>query len=146
MTPAVPSGRTLTLPMELKLRMINHAEEVSPKEACGIIAKAGTDDWKAVQIYEMKNVENTAIGYSMDPKEQLAVERTMRERGQQMLGIYHSHTASEAFPSPVDIRHAISSDIVYVLISLQSHAEPKVRSFQIDGAVVREDKIKFVLV
>ena len=145
MTSYEPSGRTVIIPMAWKLVMVDHANREFPIEACGVLAKAQTDDWKVAEIYEMKNVEQLPIGYSMDPKEQLGIERTMRERGQQMLGIYHSHTASEARPSPVDIKHAVSPDIVYVLVSVVPHSEAVVRGFQIDGERVKEDALSFTL-
>ncbi len=78
----------------------------------------------------------------MDPKEQLQAEKQMRQRGQRMVGIYHSHTASDAYPSSVDVRLAISPDISYVLVSLKDRARPVVRSFRIDGAEITEEPVQ----
>jgi proteasome lid subunit RPN8/RPN11 len=89
----------------------------------------------------MTNVEDSPIGYAMDPKEQLQVERQMRARGQRMLGIYHSHTASEAVPSSVDIGLAISPEVSYVLVSLKDRANPIVKSYRIDGRTVTEEPV-----
>ncbi len=91
-------------------------------------------------LYPMTNVENSAIGYAMDPKEQFAIEKQMRQRQQRMLGIYHSHTATDAVPSPVDVRLAISPDISYVLVSLKDQASPVVKTYRIvDGEIRQED-------
>ncbi len=89
-----------------------------------------------VAVYPMTNVEDSAIGYAMDPKEQLALERTMRDRSQRLLGIYHSHTATEAYPSSVDVSLAISPDLSYVLVSLKDRNTPDFKSYRIDGMTI----------
>jgi len=117
-----------------------HCQRQSPKEACGILAghrmpqpgQAGD----VVAVYPMTNVEDSAIGYAMDPKEQLALERTMRDRSQRLLGIYHSHTATEAYPSSVDVSLAISPDLSYVLVSLKDRNTPDFKSYRIDGMTI----------
>ena len=118
----------LQLSRALQDEMVAHCQQHYPKEACGILAG---QDSRTAQVYPMRNVEDSPIGYSMDPKEQLLVERQMRQRGQQMLGIYHSHTATDAYPSPVDVGLAISPDISYVLVSLKDQARPVVKSYRI---------------
>jgi proteasome lid subunit RPN8/RPN11 len=69
------------------------------------------------------------------------VEKQMRAWGQQMLGIYHSHTASAAYPSPVDVRLAISPDLSYVLISLKDEKRPELKSYRIDGQTVTPEEL-----
>lgn len=130
---------TLQLPQPLAEEMIAHCQSQYPKEACGYLA--GAREAAAVQVYPMRNVEDSPIGYSMDPKEQLQVEKLMRQRGQQPLAIYHSHTASEAYPSSVDVSLAISPDVSYVLVSLKDRARPVMRSFRIDGQAITEEPV-----
>jgi proteasome lid subunit RPN8/RPN11 len=89
----------------------------------------------------MRNVEDSPIGYSLDPKEQLMVEKRMRTQRQKMLGIYHSHTASDAVPSTVDVSLAISGDISYVLVSLKEFDAPVMKSYRINGSVVTNEDI-----
>ena len=91
-----------------------------------------------VQFYPTHNVQDSPIGYSMDPKEQLQVEKQMRQRQQRLVAIYHSHTATPAYPSPVDVRLAVSPDVSYVLVSLKDPERPDVRSYRIDGQPVEE--------
>jgi proteasome lid subunit RPN8/RPN11 len=118
--------------------IVAHCRRVYPKEACGILAgKQGT----VTQAYPMRNVEDSPVGYAMDPREQLQVEKQMRAWGQQMLGIYHSHTASAAYPSPVDVRLAISPDLSYVLISLKDEKRPELKSYRIDGQTVTPEEL-----
>ena len=135
----------LTLTREQHEAVIAHCLSRYPKEACGMLAGAGEpvlmgQERLVIQVYPMTNVEDSPIGYAMDPKEQLQVDKQMRQRHQRMLGIYHSHTATDAYPSPVDVRLAISPDISYVLVSLKHRHQPDFKSYRIDGtAILAED-------
>lgn len=117
--------------------VIAHCRREYPKEACGILGgKAGV----AEQVYPMTNLDASPISYQMDPKEQLRLMKAMRSRQQEMLAIYHSHTASAAYPSPVDVRLAVYPEVSYVLVSLKDHQAPDVASYRIqDGAITRDD-------
>ena len=115
-------ARPLTIPAARYDEMLAHCRQAYPKEACGYVA--GRAAGAAEQVYPMRNVEDSAIGYAMDPQEQLQVEKLMRQRGQRLVGIYHSHTASDAHPSPVDVGLAISPDVSYVLDFKAFRAEP----------------------
>jgi len=135
----------LRVSQALHQQAIAHCQRQSPKEACGILAghrmpqpgQAGD----VVAVYPMTNVEDSAIGYAMDPKEQLAIEKLMRQRGQRMIGIYHSHTATEAYPSSVDVSLSISPDLSYVLVSLKDRSVPDVKSYRINGMRVSPEAV-----
>ena len=124
----------LTIPKALHDDVVAHCQSRYPKEACGILAARA--DGAVAKVYPMTNVEDSPIGYSMDPKEQLTVERAMRQAGLRMAGIYHSHTASGAYPSSVDVGLAISPDVSYVLVSLQDRERPDFKSYRIDGQAI----------
>ena len=127
----------LVLTAALREQVIAHCRSRYPKEACGLLAGR---NGAVEQVYLMRNVEDSSISYAMDPKEQLQVEKRMRQAGQQMVGIFHSHTASAAYPSSVDVRLAISPDVAYVLVSLQDQAKPEFKSYRITGTeIVPED-------
>ena len=96
------------------------------------------------QVYLMRNVEDSPIGYSMDPQEQLQVDKQMRQKDQKLIGIFHSHTASEAYPSLVDVNLAISSDVSYVLVSLKDQENPVLRSYRIDGKIITEEPVEVI--
>ena len=129
----------VTFSSSLYEQVVAHCRRDYPKEACGILAgQAGV----VAQVYPMTNVEASPIGYSMDPREQLRVERQMRQAGQRMAGIYHSHTASAAYPSSVDVSLAISPDIAYVLVSLKDQDHPDVKSYRIDGKTITEEPVQ----
>ncbi len=133
---------TLTLSHALQEQMVAYCRSRYPKEACGYLASDASG--AVVQVYPMTNVEDSPIGYSMDPKEQLTVDKQMRALRQRLAGIYHSHTASAAYPSSVDVSLAISPDVSYVLVSLQDRAHPVVKSYRIDGTEITPEEVRIV--
>lgn len=126
----------LRIPQALWDQVIAHCRRHYPKEACGLLA--GTEAG-VTQVYPMSNTEDSPIGYAMDPNEQLKVEKQMRQQGQRMVGIYHSHTASDADPSSVDVELAISPEISYVLVSLKDPTQPDFKSYRIDGTTITQE-------
>lgn len=117
--------------------MIAHARAEYPKEACGIVAGSGD---RGTQVFRMRNADASPISYTMDPQEQLQVMKRMRADGVDMLAIYHSHTATPAYPSTTDVRLATYPDVAYVLISLKDQARPEVNSYRIaDGRIATEE-------
>lgn len=131
----------LTLSAALQAQVIAQCRSRYPKEACGLLAgKEGV----VTQVYPMRNIEDSPIGYAMDPREQLQVEKQMRQQGQRLLGIFHSHTASAAYPSSVDVRLALSPNISYVLVSLKDQAHPELKSYRIDGQTITPEPIEEV--
>lgn len=131
----------LIIPQALYADVIAHCRSRYPKEACGLLAAVELNG-PIVQVYPMRNVEDSPIGYSLDPKEQLQVEKQMRQAGQRMAGIFHSHTASAAYPSSVDVSLALSSELSYVLVSLKDQARPVFKSYRIDGARIEEEPVR----
>ena len=128
----------LRIPKKLCDEVIAHCRREYPKEACGILAgRHGSVE----QVYPMTNLDQSPISYQMDPKEQLQVMKRMRQANQEMLAIYHSHTASAAYPSPVDVRLAVYPDASYVLVSLTDQAHPEMRSYRIQDGVVTPDDL-----
>ncbi len=126
----------------LRKRVISHCRKQYPKEACGYLVADATG--RVVAVYPMRNVEDSPIGYSMDPKEQLLTEKKMRQAGQRLAAVYHSHTASAAYPSSVDVDLAVSPDISYVLVSLKESTKPDFKSYRIDGKTVTEEAVQFI--
>lgn len=115
--------------------MIQHARDDLPNEACGIIAGK---DGRAMKLYRAINAEASPYRYSVDPKDLLRIHREVDENGWDFMVIYHSHTQTEAYPSPTDVRLAAWPEAYYVLVSL-AEASPVVRAFRIlDGAVTEE--------
>ena len=128
---------TLALPRSFIDEMVAHAQEDAPNECCGIIAGA---DGRAVKLFRAKNAEASPWRYSVEPKDLFRIFRECEEKGWTFLAIYHSHTASEAYPSPTDVRLATWPEAYYVLVSLQDADKPVVRAFRIlDGKIGEEE-------
>jgi proteasome lid subunit RPN8/RPN11 len=129
----------LTLEQKYVDEMVAHAREEAPNECCGIIA-AG--DGRAVKLFRALNSEASPYRYNVDPKDLFRIYRECDDNGWDFLVIYHSHTASEAYPSPTDIRLASWPEAYYVLVSLQNPNEPSVRAFRILDGSVSEEELK----
>ncbi|MBI2724580.1 MAG: M67 family metallopeptidase [Chloroflexi bacterium] len=128
----------LVLEQEYIDGMIAHAQEDAPNEACGIIAGAGG---RARRLYRAINAEASPYRYSVDTKDLLRIHRDADANDWEFLAIYHSHTHTEAFPSPTDVRLATWPDAWYVLVSLMG-PQPVVRAFRIIDGTVTEDAIE----
>jgi [CysO sulfur-carrier protein]-S-L-cysteine hydrolase len=111
---------------ELAEEMVQHCIEGRPNEACGMLgSKAG----ESVRVFKMANAARSPVRYSLEPSEQLAVYNALDEQGWDLGGVFHSHTHTEAYPSPTDVRLA-SEDVPYVIVSLAT--EPaEIRAFRI---------------
>jgi proteasome lid subunit RPN8/RPN11 len=118
-------------------RMVGHCYDGLPLEACGLLAGRPSSD-KADVCYPTHNVEASARIYTVDPKDFLRADRDAESRGLEILGVFHSHTHTDAYPSPTDIGQAPDPSWHYILVSLRDEA-PVVRSYRIvDGKVSEE--------
>jgi len=130
---------TLLLEQSYIDEMIAHAREDAPDECCGIIAGAGG---RAKKLYRAINAEKSPYRYSVDAKDLLRIYRDADDHDWEFLVIYHSHTHTEAYPSPTDVRLASWPDAYYVLVSLMDEEHPAVRAFRILEGVVTEEAIE----
>jgi [CysO sulfur-carrier protein]-S-L-cysteine hydrolase len=131
----------LTISAELRSKIVTHALADHPDEACGVIAgRAGSD--RPERFIPMLNAERSPTFYRFDSQEQLRVWRDMDDRDEEPVVIYHSHTATEAYPSRTDISYAGEPGAHYVVVSTREVERPEFRSFRIvDGAVTEEDVV-----
>ncbi len=106
--------------------MVGHCIAGRPNEACGILASM---DGEVIKIFKMTNASASPMRYSLDPKEQLAVYRKLEDEGWELGGVFHSHTRTEAYPSPTDVRLA-SEDVPYLIVSL-AEDPASIRAFRI---------------
>lgn len=128
----------LTITRELHDKIVAHARKDHPDEACGVLAgPAGSD--RPERFIPMENAERSPTFYRFDSAEQFRVWREMDDRDQEPIVIYHSHTATEAYPSRTDISYASEPGAHYVLVSTRDAAETEFRSYRIlDGEVTEE--------
>jgi [CysO sulfur-carrier protein]-S-L-cysteine hydrolase len=112
--------------------LIAHAREEAPNECCGMIGGADS----AATVYRSINAESSPLRYSLDASDQFRIMQEMEESGEELLAIYHSHTASAAYPSQTDVNLAAYPEAVYLIVSLQRPDDPEVRGFWIrDGEI-----------
>lgn len=109
--------------------MIEHCMAGRPNEACGILATA---DGEVVKVFRMTNAEASPVRYRFVDREQMAVEDKIDGEGWTFSAAFHSHTRTEAYPSPTDVARALG-DLVYVIVSL-AEEPPVVRAFHIEKA------------
>ena len=128
----------LTIPRDLRDKIVAHARRDHPDEACGLLAgPAGSD--RPERFIAMTNAERSPTFYRFDSGEQFRVWRDMEDRDEEPVVIYHSHTATEAYPSRTDISYASEPGAHYVLVSTRDADATEYRSFRIvDGTVTEE--------
>ncbi len=106
--------------------MILHCIEGRPNEACGML---GAKDGEIVKVFKMANASASPVRYALEPGEQLAVYNALDSNGWELGGVFHSHTHTEAYPSPTDVRLA-SEDVPYLIVSL-AERPAAIRAFRI---------------
>jgi proteasome lid subunit RPN8/RPN11 len=106
--------------------MVAHCREGRPNEACGLLAAR---DGEVVKVIRMSNAAASPVRYALEPTEQFQAYRALEEEGLDLAGVFHSHTHTEAYPSPTDVRLA-SEDVPYLIVSL-AEEPPVVRAFRI---------------
>ncbi|HEX2772701.1 MAG TPA: M67 family metallopeptidase [Micromonosporaceae bacterium] len=121
--------------------IVGHARRDHPDEACGIVAGAAGSDSPTRHI-PMDNAARSMTFYEFDSMEQLRVWREMDDRGEEPVVIYHSHTATEAYPSRTDISFAGEPDAHYLLVSTRQSEAEEIRSFRIVDGVVTEERVE----
>jgi len=120
-------------------KIIAQARKEFPNEACGILAGK---DGKVEKVYEMSNTDTSPSTFFMEAKEQLKVMKEIRNSGIQMIGIYHSHAASRAYPSAHDVELAFYPEVSYAIISLEDKKNPVIKAFKIQEENIREEEVR----
>lgn len=125
---------SITITEEVRAALERQALEASPNECCGLLS--GRDQLISA-VHPLRNeADNPLTNYFASPQDMFAAMRRMREAGHQMLGIYHSHPRSKAYPSPTDVQMAFYPEAIYFIISLEPRIE--LRAFKINNAIIEE--------
>ena len=115
--------------------MVAHAREDLPNECCGLIGGRGE---VAETLHRARNAFASPFSYRVDPADQYRIiEKEMRDAGEELVAIYHSHTKSAAYPSQTDLNEAVNwPEQVYLIVSLQDSDQPDVKAFWLkDGKI-----------
>jgi proteasome lid subunit RPN8/RPN11 len=131
----------LTISRGLIDQIVAHARADHPDEACGVIAgPAGSD--RPERFIAMLNADRSPTFYRFDSMEQLRVWREMDDRDEEPVVIYHSHTATQAYPSRTDISYASEPGAHYLLVSTREPDSEEIRSFRIVDGIVTEEELR----
>jgi proteasome lid subunit RPN8/RPN11 len=123
--------------------IVAHARRDHPDEACGVVAgPAGSD--RPERFIAMVNAARSPTFYEFDTHDLLALYREMDDRDEDPVIIYHSHTATEAYPSRTDISYASEPGAHYVLVSTREPDTVEFRSYRIVEGAVTEEEVKVV--
>lgn len=132
----------LTLPRSVHDRMVAHCLVGLPEEACGLLG-GDLETGEAVTCYPTRNVAASAKLYTVDPREHLLADRDAEAAGNAIIGVFHSHTHTEAYPSATDLAQAPDPTWHYILVSLRD-TEPVVRSYRIIDGQPTEEPVRLL--
>jgi proteasome lid subunit RPN8/RPN11 len=127
------------------VEMVAHSLDCLPEEACGLLL--GRSDGSVERFRPCPNIDRSARTYAIDGREILRAERELDASGEdlEIVGVMHSHTHTDAYPSPTDVeRAALLASWHFLIVSLR-HAEPVARSYRISDGEVVEEPIELVL-
>ena len=129
------TDRGLVLPLPVAEMVLAHARAELPNEACGLLSGSAADG-VVTTFHPARNVEASPLRYNVHPDDLVRITFAIEEAGEDLVGIFHSHTRSPAVPSPTDRRAAMYPDAVHLLASLgDSPAQPAsaLRAWRIRG-------------
>jgi [CysO sulfur-carrier protein]-S-L-cysteine hydrolase len=133
----------LAIPEDLYDKIVAHARADHPDEACGLIAgPVGSD--RPQRFIPMTNAARSPTFYEFDSTEQFQVWQEMDDHDEEPVVIYHSHTATEAYPSRTDVSYASEPGAHYVLVSTRDPEHTEFRSYRITDGQVAEEPVTVV--
>ena len=133
----------LRIRQDLHDKIVAHARADHPDEACGVLAgPAGSD--RPERFIPMTNAARSPTFYEFDSTEQFHVWRQMDCNGEEPVVLYHSHTATEAYPSRTDVSYASEPGAHYVLVSTRDPHETEFRSYHIQNGNITEERVTVV--
>jgi [CysO sulfur-carrier protein]-S-L-cysteine hydrolase len=123
-------------------RIVGHCYDGLPDEACGLLIGPVAGPLTAreatgvvSEVVPAANADASARTYTVDGRDYLRASRTADDLGQEIVGVWHSHTHTDPYPSPTDVRQAVDPMWIYVIVSLRDD-EPMLRAYRIrDGAI-----------
>ncbi len=129
----------LSLTEDVWLEMVGHAYDGLPDEACGLLA-GDPAGGPARAFYPCRNAAASSRVYTVDPLDHLRADRDAEGRGLEIVGVMHSHTHTEAYPSPTDVAQAPDPSWHYVIVSLKRESAV-LRSYRIADGEISEEAV-----
>jgi [CysO sulfur-carrier protein]-S-L-cysteine hydrolase len=131
---------SISITDEVKAAMEKQALESSPYECCGLLS--GKDNLITASHALRNEADRPLTNYFASPDDLFKAMRRMREMHQEMLGIYHSHPRTQAYPSPTDVQMAFYPEAIYFIISLEPQIE--LRAFRINSTIIEEVEFRVI--
>jgi proteasome lid subunit RPN8/RPN11 len=128
----------VVIPAAVRDEIVAHARAGLPNEACGILAGV---DGRVERFFPAQPDEPSPYYYRIESRDQIRIMNEIDADGLDLLGIYHSHTSSPAYPSRTDAEQAFWPDAVYVIVSLAG-ADPDVRGYRMHDMTVTEEALR----
>ena len=119
--------------------LVAHARAGYPNEACALLAGR---DGVVERVYALPNAEASPTFYVVEPRAQLRAMTEIDDLGLDLVGIFHSHVATEAYPSRTDVELAAYPDATYLILSLADQDAPVLRGFSIRDGQVEEQAVE----
>jgi proteasome lid subunit RPN8/RPN11 len=124
----------------IEQQIAEHARACKPQEMCGLLVGAPESD-HVLEFHPCRNAAASAIVYTLDPKDYMKVEQSADDRGLVVIGVVHSHTQTEAYPSATDVAQAPDPNWNYAIMSLK-YDPPRLRNYRIVGGEISETAIE----
>ncbi len=121
----------IALPRHLVQQMLDHASASPHVEVCGLLTARNGHPSRCIAVPNVANQPQRF--FRMDPKQQIDAMRSMREQGEELYGIYHSHPQGPAEPSATDIEQAAYPEALYLVIALNGERRPQLRAYRISN-------------
>jgi proteasome lid subunit RPN8/RPN11 len=135
---------TLRLGTDQYRRIVAHCYDGLPDEACGLLAGPLRPDNEptgvVTRVYPCRNADASARTYTVDSRDLIRAMRDAESAGGELIGVWHSHTHTDAYPSDTDVRQAAEPGWVYVLVSLK-HGDPVLRAYRIRDGGIAETQV-----
>ena len=135
---------TLRLTEAQYRQIVGHCYDGLPDEACGLFAGPVTADEEPTGVvsvvYPCANAEASARTYTVDSRDLIKAMRDAEQRGHQLVGVFHSHTHTDAYPSPTDVEQAMEPGWVYVIVSLRDGG-PVLRAYRVRDKQITECQV-----
>ena len=132
----------ITLPRAEYEKMLAHARNNLPEEACGLIAGTQNESGKQIQkVFLLTNTDHSDEHFTIDPNEHLAAVKEMRAAGLVPLGNWHSHPESPSRPSDEDKRLAYDSRASYLILSLMDRDAPVLNAFHVENGTSSKEEL-----
>ncbi|CAI8785680.1 MULTISPECIES: M67 family metallopeptidase [Methylococcus] len=130
------------IPRCLINQILRLAQASPEREVCGLV---GATAGRRMRCYPVPNVaERPECRFLLDPKGQIDALRAMRERGEELFAIFHSHPTAAAIPSPADLEFAAYPEALHLIVSLGTKGVLEMRGFRI-GSSSRPREVELLL-